>query len=159
MKAWRLSLLDGPNMSNLGRKTGGGGRDPRTYGTVSSLAALHRAMSSFAEGLGVELSTFESYHEADFLQRIYDTTESVDAYFVNPAALTRFGAALRIALTESARPFIELHFSNISAIGWTGGQTTPYAQGVVMGLRQYSYLGAIFGMICMLDDGLVVVGA
>jgi 3-dehydroquinate dehydratase-2 len=157
-EVWRLSLLDGPNMSNLGRKTGGGGRDPRTYGTVSSLAALHRAMNSFAKGLGAELSTFESYHEADFLQRIYDTRERVDAFFVNPAALTRFGVPLRIALTESQRPFVELHFSNISAIGWRGGQTTPYAHGIVMGLRQYSYLGAIFGTICALDEGFVVGG-
>ena len=49
---WRVGLIDGPNMSNLGV----GGRDPRTYGLVTSLAALQESIIAMGQGLG---STFE----------------------------------------------------------------------------------------------------
>lgn len=149
---WKLCLIDGPNMSNLGRGAGRGGRDPRTYGVVSSLAALQDSMTAFARGLGAQLRTFESYHEADLVAHVYETGSQVDAFLINPAALTRFGVPFRIALTDVARPYVELHFSNISAIGWEkGGATTPSAFAVVMGLRQYSYIGALFALVCTLD--------
>ncbi|KRW94069.1 hypothetical protein AQY21_21600 [Paracoccus sp. MKU1] len=140
-------------MANLGRGGGTGGRDPRTYGSVTSLNDLQSAVSGFAEGLGTVIQAHSSYHEADLVALVYETAADCDGFFVNPAALTRFGAPLRIALVEARRPLIELHFSNISAIGWQGGQTTPLATAVVMGLRQYSYLAAVFGLICALDAG------
>lgn len=153
-RGWTFSLIDGPNMANLGQGAGRGGRDPRTYGVVSSLYALQHGMAEFARGLGATLLTFESYHEADIIAQVYDSAPKVDAFLINPAALTRFGVPLKIALTDVQRPYIELHFANISAIGWAGGgATTPVAASVVMGLRQYSYVGAIFGLVCALDSG------
>lgn len=153
-RGWTFSLIDGPNMANLGQGAGRGGRDPRTYGVVSSLYALQHGMAEFARGLGATLLTFDSYHEADIIAQVYDSAPKVDAFLINPAALTRFGVPFKIALTDVQRPYIELHFSNISAIGWAGGgATTPTAASVVMGLRQYSYVGAIFGLVCALDSG------
>jgi len=47
-----------------------------------------------------------------------------------------------------------LHFANVAALGWEGGLTTPVATGVAMGFRQYSYIGALFGLACALDRGI-----
>ena len=152
-RGWTFSLIDGPNMANLGKGAGRGGRDPRTYGVVSSLRALQHGMAEFARGLGTTLLPFDSYHEAELIAHVYDNAPKVDAFLINPAALTRFGVPFKIALTDVQRPYVELHFSNISAIGWTSGVTTPTAAAVVMGLRQYSYIGALFGLVCALDSG------
>ena len=149
-QAWRLVLIDGPNMSNLGE----GGRDRRTYGTINSIGELQGAASALAEGIGATMLTYQSNREGDIVQFIYDSAERTDAYLINPAALTRRGAPCAIALGDSRRPYVELHFANIAAVGWSNGALiTRQASGVVMGLRHYSYFGAIFGLIGALDVG------
>ena len=84
-QAWRLVLIDGPNMSNLGE----GGRDRRTYGTIHSIGELQGAASALAEGIGATMLTYQSNREGDIVQFIYDSAERTDAYLINPAALTR----------------------------------------------------------------------
>jgi 3-dehydroquinate dehydratase-2 len=148
---WRLELIDGPNMSNLGK----GGRDARTYGQVTSLAALHDALIAMAEGLGVAMTSYQSNREGDIVAHLYDTAPQRDAYLINPAAMTRFSVPCRIALADTRRPFVEMHFANTAAVGWLrGGPMTPDATGVSMGLRHYSYMGALFGLVGALDAGL-----
>ena len=147
---WRLALIDGPNMSNLGE----GGRDRRTYGSIDSLAELQTMTAVIAEGMGAQMRTFQSNREGDVVQFIYDSCAETDAYLINPAALTRRGAPCAIALSDSRRPYIELHFANIAAVGWSNGALiTRQASGVVMGLRHYSYIGAVCGLILALDAG------
>lgn len=148
-KSWRILLLDGPNMSNLGP----GGRDSRTYGTVVSLTALQHATQAFASGMGCELTAFQSNFEGALVGRIYETAATTDAYVINPAASTRRGVPLMQAFRDARRPCIEVHFANVAALGWLqGAAISRQMSGVVMGLRHYSYVAAIFGLICALDD-------
>ena len=150
--AWRLRLIDGPNMSNLGA----GGRDPRTYGTVASLDELQGFAARFVEGLGAKLTTYHSNHEGDIVGHVYATMDETDAYIINPAASTRRGAPIAAALADSRRPYVEVHFSNIAAVGWLeGAAITRAAAGVAMGLRRYSYLSAAFGVVGLLDSAAV----
>jgi 3-dehydroquinate dehydratase-2 len=145
---WRLALIDGPNMSNLGE----GGRDRRTYGAINSIGELQGAMAALADGLGVALNAYQSNREGDIVAYIYDRFEDVDAFLINPAALTRLGAPCALALADSRKPYVELHFANIATVGWfDGAMIKRKAAGVVMGLRHYSYIGATFGLVCNLD--------
>lgn len=145
---WRLLLIDGPNMSNLGE----GGRDRRTYGTIDSILELQGMLAAMAAGLGVDMRTYQSNREGEIVEFIYRNFDAVDACLINPAALTRRGAPCAIALSDCRRPYIELHFANIAAVGWSNGALiTRQASGVVMGLRHYSYIGALFGLIGALD--------
>jgi 3-dehydroquinate dehydratase II len=145
---WRLSLIDGPNMSNLGE----GGRDRRTYGSINSIGELQRTIAALADGLGVTLTAYQSNREGDIVAYIYNRFDEVDAFLINPAALTRRGAPCALALADSGKPYIELHFANIAVVGWLeGAMITQRAAGVVMGLRHYSYICATFGLICGLD--------
>ena len=145
---WRFDLINGPNMSNLGA----GGRDPRTYGLIASLAALQDSV--VAMGLGLHMRAFSSNHEGAIVAHIYETADEVDGFLINPAALTRFGAPTTIAFADVHRPLIELPFANVAALGWEGGVTTPVATGVAMGFRHYNYIGALFGFACALDHGI-----
>ena len=131
---WRVDLINGPNMSNLGP----GGRDPRTYGSATSLAALQDSIVAMGQGLGLDMRAFSSNHEGAIVAHIYETADEVDRFLINPAALTRFGRPTTIAFADVRRPFIELHFANVAALGWEGGMTTPVATGVAMGFRHYS---------------------
>jgi 3-dehydroquinate dehydratase-2 len=151
-RRWRLDLIDGPNMSNLGA----GGRDMRTYGSVTSLAALQDGIVAMGEGLGLAMHAFSANHEGSIVEYIYQASTSVDAFLINPAALTRYGVPTRIAFADVRRPFVELHFANVAALGWEGGITTPVATAVAMGFRHYSYMGALFGLVCALDRGEVL---
>ena len=109
---WRLALIDGPNMSNLGE----GGRDRRTYGSINSIGELQGTIAALADGLGVALSAYQSNREGDIVAYIYDRIEEVDAFLINPAALTRYGAPCALALADSRKQYVELHFANIATV-------------------------------------------
>jgi len=147
---WKIALIDGPNMNNLGPK----GRDQRMYGAIPSLAALQDGLQAFASGLGTTLEPYHSDHEGDILGFIYGAR--MDAFLINPAGLNRPGAPTRDALRDTGKPFVELHFANISAnrAVWPNGTVVSRdAAGVVMGMREYTYVSALFGLVSALDAG------
>jgi len=151
---WRIGVVNGPNMPNLGH------RDPKIYGPIDSLAALEKLVEEHAALLGVEVTQFASNAEGEILDFIHHSAPDLDGYLINPAGLTTYGEATRHALADSRRPYVEVHFSNTArhfdAVA-AGGQRlesrfTFTAAGLVMGLRQYSYLGAMLGLTLALDD-------
>lgn len=146
---WRLALIDGPNMSNLGA----GGRDRRNFGAIPSLAALHAGAVAFAEGLGVSLRTFQSNHEGAIVEFIYAAAPATDAFLFNPAGLSKYGVPSVQALADSARPVVELHFANTASLGWSEGAVmSRTATACAMGFRNHSYTAAIFGLVGTLDS-------
>ena len=151
----RIAVIDGPNMSSLGR------RSKKVYGAIGSLDDLKDYVHKFGEGLGVEVETFSSNFQGEILEFIHESAERVDGYIINPAGLTTVGEGVRHALEDTARPSIEVHFANISASaggarGLGGGSInssfTHTATGMAMGLRQYSYAAALTGLVLSLDD-------
>lgn len=154
-KPINIMLIDGPNMPNLGA------RNKRVYGPISSIDALHEWMKANCEGLGVGFTAMTTNHEGYILDAIHENASKVDGFIVNPAGLTRTGEATRHALEETKKPWVEVHFSNISAPPWSGrglpggpweSNFTRSATGMSMGLRHYSYLGALIGLVSAIDD-------
>lgn len=151
----QIVIIDGPNMPNLGA------RNKRVYGVISSLADLQDFCKDFGAALGVTVTTFASNYEGAILEFIHESAGSADGYVINPAGLTEYGVATKHALTETGKPFIEVHFANIVApstvprglpIGPWKSEFSPSATGVMMGLRQYSYSAAILSLTMALDD-------
>lgn len=151
----RIAVIDGPNMSNLGA------RSKKVYGKIGSLDELKAYVAGFGERLGVDVEAFSSNHQGDILEYIHASAERVDGYIINPAGLTTVGEGVRHALEDTGRPVIEVHFANISAgaggsRGLGGGSIrssfTHTATGMCMGMRQYSYIGALTAMVLALDD-------
>src|SRR5215467_2484525 len=100
-REWHFGLINGPNMSTLGRRSGG------TFGPISSIEELNDLVDEFAKTVNVRLTHFVSDAEPDILHFIHETGQSVDAYLINPAGLTHFGQATRDALIVSTRKSCE----------------------------------------------------
>jgi 3-dehydroquinate dehydratase II len=151
----RIVVIDGPNMSNLGA------RNKRVYGAISSLADLQALCKGFGGSLGVTVETFASNFEGAILEFIHGSAATTDAYVINPAGLTEGGVPTKHALSETGKPFVEVHFANIVApptaprglpIGPWVSTFSPAATSVMMGMRQYSYVAAILSTVMALDD-------
>ena len=151
----RIAVIDGPNMSNLGA------RSKKVYGGLTSLQALEDQVTAFGRDLGVTVENFSSNYEGAILEYIHESADRVDAYIINPAGLTTVGGGVRHALEDTTKPVVEVHFSNIAAAagsdrGLGGGSIsssfTHTATGMTMGLRQYSYFGALTALVLALDD-------
>ncbi|WP_198961719.1 type II 3-dehydroquinate dehydratase [Pseudonocardia sp. MH-G8] len=151
----RIAVIDGPNMTNLGA------RNKRVYGAINSIDELQTFCRDFGERIGVEIEVFVSNYEGAILEFIHAHAGTVDAFVVNPAGLTEVGIPTKHALSETGRPVVEVHFANVDApptaprglpVGPWDSVFRPTVTGVVMGLRQYSYAGAILGLAMALDD-------
>lgn len=128
----RLLLLNGPNLNLLGR------REPERYGRMT-LAQIVTRLEERARALGHSLESFQSNMEGALIDRVQGTIEDdTDFILINPGALTHTSIGLRDALLAVARPFIEIHLTNIHA-------REPF--------RQHSYLSDVaLGVICGLGD-------
>ncbi len=159
-RCWNIGVIDGPNMPNLGN------RSQKIYGPIRSLADLQALVRDTAEDLGVTVTQFASNHEGEILEFIHRTAPDVHGYVINPAGLTTYGEATRHALDDTTKPVVEVHFANTAR---HFAEVTPHFQqqtsrftytatGLVMGLRQYSYLGALLGLTLALDDDSFLAG-
>jgi 3-dehydroquinate dehydratase-2 len=157
---WRIAVIDGPNMPNLGR------RSRTIYGPIKSLADLQSLVREAADELGVIVTPFASNHEGEILEFIHGSGESQDGYIINPAGLTTYGESTRHALEDTGKPVVECHFSNTAR--HFAAVVPPYllqqsrftysATGLVMGFRQYSYIGALVALTLALDDDNFLAG-
>ncbi|MFJ4264805.1 type II 3-dehydroquinate dehydratase [Paenarthrobacter nicotinovorans] len=151
-RRWRFSLIQGPNMSVLGK------RDPELFGAIKSLDDLNATVDEFAAKIGVDVQHFTSNVEGEILDYIHGAADDVDAFLINPAGLTMFGMATRDALIESGRPYLEVHFANLAV--WFNATGTHEAKsifsfgaaGVMEGLRHHGYLGGMLALTLALDD-------
>ena len=123
-----ILVLHGPNLNLLGS------RETKHYGTAR-LADIDAMLADEAVRLGHRLETLQSNREYELIERVHAAADDgTDFIIINPAGLTHTSVALRDALTGAARPFIEVHLSNIHA-------REPF--------RHHSYFtDAAVGMIC-----------
>lgn len=134
-----LLILHGPNLNLLGT------REPGVYGSMT-LDQINAELAQLAAEAGVALSTLQSNHEGELIDRVHAARDDGTRYIViNPAGLTHTSVALRDALAAVALPFIEVHLSNIH-------RREPFrrhsyfsdlAEGVVCGLGAAGYRLAV----------------
>lgn len=154
-KRHKIALIEGPNTSNMGKRT------KSVYGDIGTLDELKAFCVEVGDRFGVEIITFSSNHEGDILEFIHEHASICDAFIVNPAGLTMFGMSTLHALVETYKPWVEIHFANVTAapghpravpVGPWESLFTKHATGVSMGLREHSYVGAILSLTLALDD-------
>jgi 3-dehydroquinate dehydratase-2 len=131
----RIAVVHGPNLNLLGT------REPRVYGTVT-LAQVDERLAALAGQLGADAEFFQSNHEGALVDHVQRTAARVDGFVVNAGAYTHTSIALGDALAGVARPYVEVHVSNVFARErfrhrsyLAGG-----AVGVVSGFGPNSYL-------------------
>ena len=144
----RLLLLNGPNLNLLGS------REPGLYG-AQTLEQIEASLAQQAQGLGVELTCFQSNHEGELVDRIHAARGQVDGILINAGALTHSSIALRDALLGVAIPFVELHLSNVHAREpfRHHSHLADKALGVICGFGAASYGLALQGLVMRLRQG------
>ncbi|QWD66454.1 type II 3-dehydroquinate dehydratase [Polynucleobacter sp. MWH-Aus1W21] len=102
-----ILVIQGPNLNLLGT------REPDVYGKTT-LEDIHQKLGELATAQSVDLSTYQSNHEGELIDRIQKAKQDgVDFIIINPGAFTHTSVALRDVLAGVAIPFTEVHLSNI----------------------------------------------
>lgn len=111
MPAYRILVLNGPNLGALGR------RQPDIYGRegLDAVPGLVRELLGPAAD-GVALEFFQSNHEGALIDRLEQAlAEGVDGVAFNAGALTHTSLALADCLAWIKLPCVEVHVSNVFA--------------------------------------------
>jgi 3-dehydroquinate dehydratase-2 len=101
-----IEVIHGPNLNLLGR------REPEVYGHAT-LAEIDQALERLGRELGARVRCYQSNHEGALVDRIQEAAAQADGFVVNAAAYTHTSVALRDALAGVARPYVEVHLSNV----------------------------------------------
>jgi 3-dehydroquinate dehydratase II len=131
----RITVLHGPNLNLLGQ------REPEVYGRAT-LAEVDRSLAELGAELGVEVAALQSNHEGALLDRIHADAARTEGFVINAGAYTHTSVALADALRGVARPYVEVHLSNVFAREAYRHHSllAPGAVGVVCGFGIGSYL-------------------
>lgn len=132
----RILLLNGPNLSTLGR------REPEIYGT-QTLDEIVEATRAHALERGALLDALQSNHEGALIDRLERL--DFDAVVCNFGALSHTSYALHDALVACERPAVEVHISDIGAREpWRRTSVTaPATRHQVIGHGWRGYLEAV----------------
>lgn len=138
----RIAAVHGPNLNLLGR------REPHVYGRAT-LAEVDAALAALAAELGAGVESRQSNHEGELVSFVQEAADRVDGFVVNAGAYTHTSIALRDALAGVARPFVEVHISNVFGREPFRHHSVlaDQAVGVVCGFGIDSYLLGLRGLV------------
>ena len=137
----KILLLQGPNMSYLGR------RQPKLYGKTSA-AELDAMLRAHAQANQYELVIFYTHSEGEAIERLYRAVnEGIDGLVMNPAAFLFAGYALRDCLRAVPFPYVEVHMTNIDRRG-IRSILAETGVGIIAGFGVQSY---VLGLQAMLE--------
>jgi 3-dehydroquinate dehydratase-2 len=141
----KILLLQGPNMSYLGR------RQPELYGRTSA-AELDAMLRAHARANGYRLDIFYTHSESAAIERLYRAVEEkFDGLVMNPAAFLFAGYALRDCLRAMPFPYIEVHMTNIEKRG-LHSILAETGVGIIAGFGVQSYVLGLEAMLRHLRD-------
>jgi len=138
-----ILVIQGPNLNLLGT------REPDVYGKTT-LEDIHQKLGELAKAQSVDLSTYQSNHEGELIDRIQKAKQDgVDFIIINPGAFTHTSVALRDVLAGVAIPFTEVHLSNIHQRESFRHHSyfSDVAVGVICGLGSIGYRLALEAVI------------
>ncbi len=136
----KLLVLQGPNMSYLGR------RQPELYGTTTA-AELDQMLLEHARMNAYDLEIFYTHLEGEAIERLYQAVdEGVDGVVMNPAGFLYAGYALRDCLRAISFPYIEVHMTNIERRG-IHSILAEVSVGVIAGFGVHSYFLGLDAML------------
>ena len=142
-----ILVIQGPNLNLLGT------REPEVYGKTT-LEDIHQKLGELAKAQSVELSTYQSNHEGELIDRIQKAKQDgVDFIIINPGGFTHTSVARRDVLAGVAIPFTEVHLSNIHQREEFRKHSylSDIATGVICGLGAIGYELALQAAIARLQ--------
>jgi len=143
-----ILVIQGPNLNLLGT------REPDVYGKTT-LEDIHQKLGVLAKAQSVDLSTYQSNHEGELIDRIQKAKQDgIDFIIINPGGFTHTSVALRDVLAGVAIPFTEVHLSNIHQREEFRKHSylSDIATGVICGLGAIGYELALEAAIARLQN-------
>lgn len=134
----KILIINGPNINVLHL------RDPKYYGSLSLEELNNKIRSYFPED---SFEFFQSNHEGAIIDKIL-AGEGFDGLVINPAAYSHTSLAIKDTLEIVQIPKIEVHLSNIlqRESYRQGSITASSCDGVICGLKEFSYIAAIYSI-------------
>lgn len=135
----KIALINGVNLDRLGK------REPQIYGNTT-LADIVADLRKSAASLGAEIVDFQSNHEGEIVDKIYELADSGVKYaIINPGAFTHTSVALRDCIAGSGMTFVEVHISNVAKREEFRHKSlvAPVCAGSVIGLGVFGYRAAL----------------
>ena len=125
----RFLVLNGPNLNALGK------RDAAIYGS-STLETLEKLIKECAKNGGFDVECRQSNHEGLLVDWIQEVADHFDGLVINAGAYTHYSYALKDAISDTNKPVIEVHISNIHAREEFRHQSllSPVVTGQIVGL-------------------------
>lgn len=143
----KILLLQGVNLNTLGT------RQPEIYGLMT-LAEVNQRVQERARELGVEVVAYQTNIEGELINFIQREAPGADGILINSGAWTHYSIALRDALSGAAKPFVEVHLSNVYAREPFRHRSvlSGIAKGVVSGLGWRGYVAALDALVGLLRE-------
>lgn len=135
----KIALINGVNLDRLGK------REPQIYGNTT-LADIVAGLRKSAASLGAEIVDFQSNHEGEIVDKIYELADSGVKYaIINPGAFTHTSVALRDCIAGSGMTFVEVYISNVAKREEFRHKSlvAPVCAGSVIGLGVFGYRAAL----------------
>lgn len=135
----KIALINGVNLDRLGK------REPQIYGSTT-LSDIVAGLRKSAVSLGAEIVDFQSNHEGEIVDKIYELADSGVKYaIINPGAFTHTSVALRDCIAGSGMTFVEVHISNVAKREEFRHKSlvAPVCAGSVIGLGVFGYRAAL----------------
>ncbi len=130
-----------------------GKREPGIYGTIS-FDQINKGLKDLAKELKVDLDIYQSNHEGSLIDKIQEAHSNIDGILINPGAYGHTSIALRDAISDFAKPTIEVHMSNIYSreefrhISYIA----DVCNGIIIGLGIDSYLFGLRALVQLLNN-------
>ena len=137
----RILIINGPNLNMLGI------REPAVYGS-KTLEDINANIKAYAEGMKLDCEFFQSNCEGDIISKIHTVLNEFDGCIINAGAYTHYSYAIRDAISSVAKPFIEVHMSNVHSREEFRHNSVISAvcKGSIIGFGENSYLLAVNAM-------------
>ena len=107
----KIQIINGPNINLLGK------REPSIYGSQSFESYLEKLKEYYPQ---VEFAYFQSNIEGEMINKIHEVGFDWDGIILNAGAYTHTSLALQDAIRAVKVPVIEVHISNVHALGGRG---------------------------------------
>jgi 3-dehydroquinate dehydratase-2 len=134
----KILVINGPNLNLLGK------RENDIYGSFTLHELEQTLLNTFPQ---VELSFFQSNIEGEIINCIQEF--GGEAMVINAGGYTHTSVAIADALRAVAKPYVEVHISNIYAREHYRhvSMLAASAKGVIAGLGKNSYVLAVQHLI------------
>ena len=144
----KILLLNGPNLSTLGR------REPEIYGR-ESLADIVAQVEERAAAVGAEIVACQSNHEGALIDFIEAQAAGAAGLIVNPGGVTHYSLALRDAIAGSGLAAVEVHLSNVFARERFRHRSVISAvcKTVICGAGWRGYVYALDELVAIMSEG------